>query len=232
MSKPSITSGQKKQIKRVCSDGVDSGIEEVVFELGISEDTAQNVILAQGDRIKAAMQSAAKQVITEIAGAVSKFQLLKTVEIVVPENYDHDTRLDSFHREHGGEFYYYNDAVTDANYSGKATTRLVPGRKLRVKIFQIKTQVSSDECMAFLLSQKAILTGAHGASLVWEQKKEDLLINRWSISFDEKDALWQDSDGDHGVPGVDRDSGGDFEFFLGYFENPWDERFCLLCFCD
>ena len=67
----------------------------------------------------------------------SKFELRNTFEVVVPENYDHATRLDTFKRDHELEFGYYNQALTDANFV-KATTQLTPGRKFTVKVFQIK----------------------------------------------------------------------------------------------
>jgi hypothetical protein len=39
------------------------------------------------------------------------------------------------------------------------------------------------------------------------------------------------SDGNHRVPNVNRNSDGDFNFNLGYFENEWNADNCLLCFC-
>jgi len=223
MRRTSVTAGQKTDFRQKADAGIDAGVEEIIAELSLDRDIFQNVVLAAGDEIRADQKKTAKETIARIVSVGSKFQFLKTVEIVVPDNYNHDTRLDSFRTQYGGKFYYYNDAITDANYSAKATVRLVPGRKMKVKIFQIKGQVSSDECMTFLRSQKAVLTGAHGASLVWEQKKEELPVSRWSISFDEKDALWQDSDGHHGVPRVHRSSDGAFKFPLGDFVYPWDE---------
>ena len=160
-----------------------------------------------------------------------RFQLVNTFEITVPQGYDHATRLDTFRKEHGQEFAYFNPNLTDANF-GKATTKLVPGRKLKVKVFQIKATVSSDDCLAHLESQKAILVGAQGASLAYEQAHDELPVDRWSISFDEKEAFWKDAAGYRRVPLVRRDSDGDFEFILGSFEGDWSGDDCLLCFCD
>lgn len=169
--------------------------------------------------------------VEEVVKPTEKFELLNTVSITVPQGYDHVNRLDSFSKEHRKEFYYYNVSITDKNYA-KATTKLEPGRKLKVKVFQIKERVTSEDCMAHLRSQKAVLVGAQGASLVYEQKKDELPVDRWSVSFDEKDALWKDADGDHGVPDVYRYSDGGFKFYLGNFEYDWDDGHCLLCFCD
>ncbi|MFA6324604.1 MAG: hypothetical protein WCX46_00005, partial [Candidatus Paceibacterota bacterium] len=54
----------------------------------------------------------------------------------------------------------------------------------------------------------------------------------WYLSFDEKESLWKDADGDHRVPGVCAGSDGGFEFVLGCFGDDWHDHSCLLCFCD
>jgi hypothetical protein len=161
----------------------------------------------------------------------NRFELTGIFEITVPEGYDHATRLTAFGKEHRKEFYYYNDAITDTNYAN-ATTKLVPGRRFLVRVFQIKERVSSDDCLGLLKSQKAVLVGAQGASLAYEQDKDKLPVNRWSVSFDEKKALWTDAGGYRRVPCVYRLSGGAFEFRLGSVEDGWNDGHCLLCFCD
>ncbi|MDP2934305.1 MAG: hypothetical protein Q8N59_00835 [bacterium] len=163
-----------------------------------------------------------------------KFGLFKDLGITtVPDDYVHSTRLASFEKENRKKFYYWNDATTDKNFA-KATTKLVPGRKLHVKVFKqiVSGTTTSEECLAFLKSQNAVLTGAQGASLVFEQKREDLPKGYWYLSFDEKEALWKDAVGYHRVPYVDRYSDGDWYFDLGYFEYVWRDHYCLLCFCD
>ena len=166
----------------------------------------------------------------------SRFELVKTFKVVVPEGYDHATRLDTFKVKYQNDevksFGYYNPELTDANYAAKATTKLVAGRRFTVKVFQIKRRVSSLGCLKHLRAEKAVLVGTQGASLAWEEKRDELPVNRWSISFDEKDALWEDSDGCHRVPCVRRYSGGSFKFSLGGFEIDWNDGDCLLCFCD
>ena len=132
----------------------------------------------------------------------SKFELINTFEITVPKNYNHATRLDTFKVAHELEFRYYNPDTTDSNFS-KATTQLVAGRKFQVKVFGIKKVVSSKGCLAKLCSEKAVLLGAHGMSLVYEQKKDELPKGKWSVSFDEKEAL-PVIDGRHWVPRVYR----------------------------
>lgn len=171
-------------------------------------------------------------VVTAPKPKVDEFELLTTFELVVPKNYNHATRLDSFKVAHESEFYYYNPNLTDQNFS-KATTQLVPSWKFQVKVFGIKAgkSVSSEECLAKIQSENGVLVGAQGASLAYEQGKANLPKGKWHISFDEKDALWF-GDGYHGVPCVRADSDGGFKFDLGYFGGGWVGGRCLLCFCD
>lgn len=159
-----------------------------------------------------------------------RFKLANAFDLTVPDGYVHDTRLTTFKTAHGGEFSYLNPGITDENFK-QATVKLAPGRKFKIKVFHITETVTSDDCLIFLRSQKAVLVGAQGASLVYELAKSKLPVNRWSISFDEKDALWY-SGGSRRVPGVDRRSDDDFKFDLGYFEDDWGSGSCLLCFCD
>ncbi len=161
-----------------------------------------------------------------------RFELIATFEVVVPKDYDHATRLDSFAKKHRKEFYSYNDNVTDANFA-KATQKLVPGKTYGAKIWGIKRGkvASSPDCLAFYKAQKAILVGAQGLAFAWEQKKEEFPKGKWTVSFDKKDAL-PCLDGFHRVPNVYAYLDGDFEFDLGGFGSDWSDNNCLLCFCD
>ena len=160
-----------------------------------------------------------------------RFELIKTIGVTVPRDYVHSTRLASFAKQNQKKFYGYNDAITDENFVN-ATTRLVAGQKLQVKVFQIVKRADSEECLTFLKSQNAIFTGAQGASLAYDLAGKQLPIGKWSVSFDEKEALWKDSDGGRRVPCLGRRSGGGWSFSLGCFEGGWDDVSCLLCFCD
>ncbi|MEK7130149.1 MAG: hypothetical protein AAB793_00680, partial [Patescibacteria group bacterium] len=158
-----------------------------------------------------------------------RFELITSFDVVVPENYDHATRLDSFKRKHDKDFFCYSNAITDKNFA-RTTMKLIPGRKIKADIYRITRRASSEDCITFLKSHNAIFVGAQGASLAYEQGKSQLFKGHWHISFDEKDALWKDADGYHRVPCVFRDSNGDFKFELGYFTGKWDSNHCLFCF--
>ena len=167
-------------------------------------------------------------------GESSKFALLADLGIItVPDDYVHATALAKFSEKNRNKFYYYNDYITDKNFPNP-TRILKPGDKLRVRAFEqvAPGTTTSEERMAFLATQKAIHTGAQGASLVLDQKRYQLPKGKWYASFDEKYRLWADADGDHGVPGVDCHSDGGFGFDLGVFENVWYLAHAFLCFCD
>jgi hypothetical protein len=160
-----------------------------------------------------------------------RFEYVKEFTLTVPMDYVHTTQLATFEKKHRKDLYYFNSDITDAHFRG-ATTQLVPGKTYTVKIFGIKKTATSDDCMNLLKSQKAILVGAQGASLVCQEKKEELPKGKWCASFDEKGALWVDAGGSHRVPSVGHFSDGGFKFSLGGFESGWYDAYCVLCFCD
>lgn len=159
------------------------------------------------------------------------FALLNTFQFTVPENYDHATQLASFAKENREKFYFYNDDITDTNFA-KATNKLTPGKTYEAKIFGITKQVASEDCLAFLKTQKAILVGAQGISVVWQQAKENFPKGKYTVSFDEKNALWRDAFGYYGVPYMYRCLDGGWVFSLGYFEDGWRGDYCVLCVRD
>ncbi len=157
-----------------------------------------------------------------------RFEFVKEFQVTVPKDYNHGTQLGTLKKE---EFYYFNDAITDRNFRN-ATQKLVPGKTYTAKLFSIKKTVTSLDCLGLYKAVGAILTGAQGMSLVYQLKKDELPKGKWTVSFDQKDALWQGSDGDHRVPYVYADSGGDFWFSLGFFGDGWPSDFVVLCLCD
>jgi hypothetical protein len=164
---------------------------------------------------------------------MEKFTLLVDLGIItVPEDYVHDNRLKIFNTLNLKAFYYYNDAITDQNFPNP-TRILKPGDKLRVRAFQqAKGGTSrSEDRMAFLATQKAVHTGAQGASLVFDQKRFYLPKGKWYVSFDEPDRLWKDAEGGHRVPYLDCYSNVIW-FDLGFFEDVWGDDSAFLCFCD
>lgn len=162
----------------------------------------------------------------------SRFELLTEFELTVPENYVHNKQLALFSKNHRKEFYYYNDDVTDENFS-RVTDQLVPGQAYRVKTFGINQLVSSDDILVFMKTQPGIrFVGGQGLSLVYQLKKEEFLIGKYTISIDKKDNLWKDAGGYRRVPRVGRRSDGDWDFSLSNLDGDWHTNYCVLCFCD
>jgi hypothetical protein len=170
---------------------------------------------------------------TAPAKPTEKFALLVDLgQIIVPADFDQVNWLSKFTKKNRKKFYYFNEDITDANFSNPSRI-LKPGDKLHVRIFKqiVSGTTTSEERLAFLATQKAVFTGAQGASLVFEQKRDQLPKGKWYTSFDEKDRLLFVG-GYRRVPDVGADSDGDFNFDLGFFEYMWDDDCAFLCFCD
>jgi hypothetical protein len=168
------------------------------------------------------------------AEPTKKFALLVDLgTITVPDGYDHATQLAKFIKKNRKKFYGVNDNITDENFPNPSRV-LKPGQKLRVRAFKqvVPGTTTSEERMKFLTTQNAVHTGAQGASLVFETKRNQLPKGKWYSSFDQPDRLWTDADGCHRVPRVYCRSGGDFKFDLSFFESVWDEYDTFFCFCD
>lgn len=168
--------------------------------------------------------------------STEKFALLVDIGIItVPDDYDHATALDKFlknNRKKFDGFYGVNKNITDANFPNPSRA-LKSGDKLRVRVFNQfvgDTTTTSEERMAFLATQKAVQTGAQGASLVFEQKRGQLPKGKAYASFDEKDRLWADAGDHHRVPSVYCGPNGGFLFGLDHFEGDWFVDHAFLCY--
>lgn len=161
-----------------------------------------------------------------------KFSLILELKVTIPMNYKHEGYLDECYKNKDS-FYFYNNDINDKNF-GQVSHKLIPGKTYLVKIWLINkgAVAKSEEILALLRSNQAYLTGAHGSAILWDQKRNELPKGKWYVSFDEENNLWKDADGRHRVPGIERDSDGDYRFFLGYFENDWDGYYCVIGFCD
>lgn len=160
------------------------------------------------------------------------FTLIRTFSVTVPLDYVHANRLETFKKKNEKKLHFFSIGITDENF--RKSTKLEPGRKFTVRIFgqNISGITTSDERMAFLQSKKAVFVGAQGASLVLEEKSQELPRGFSYCSFDEKNALWRNGDGFHRLPLINVSVAGDIDFDLGMFEKPWNSQVCMLCFTD
>ncbi len=162
-----------------------------------------------------------------------RYFLISEFKLTVPKDYDHRTQLARFREKHGKEFSFFNENITDENFS-RVTDALVPGRTYLAKVFGINQGkvVSSEDNIALYESQNALLTGAQGLSVAYEQARGQFPVSRWLVSMDREQALWEDSSGARRVPAVYRCRGGYWYADLGPFEFDWSDYFCLFCLCD
>lgn len=216
-----ITSNQENHIEDL--------LRIAVRALGLSKDEAQEIIKAGG-----VMQAEVKEVLKKLAITNKRFgPAVKEFAFTIPADYNHDSQLDTFAEKTKKlpSTYYFNDNLTSANFA-KATNKLEPGKTYKVKIFPILATVTSEDCMNFLAKQNAILVGGQGVTLLQAEMPNELPVGKWTVSFDEKDALWTDGVGGRGVPGVNRLKGDVFGVGLVEFKSDWNNDAFLLCFCD
>lgn len=200
-----------------------------LHKAGFDSDLIQKIINAKDNKLAKAMYTAVtgEELDERFGPAIVEF------ELTVPTDYNHDTQIDTSGAKARKEktTYYYNDDLTSKNFAN-ATNKLVPGKTYKVKIFPILQTVTSEGCMTFLRKQNAVLVGGQGATLVYDLAKDQLPKGKWTVSFDEKDALWEDAGGYRRVPDVGASTVGGFGFVLGSFGADWGSGRCVLCFCD
>lgn len=164
-----------------------------------------------------------------------KFALLADLgKIKVPADFDHALYLAKFCKKNYHKFEYYSDGINDTNFSNPSRI-LKPGDKLHVRAFQqiVGGSTTTEERMDFCRKQPGnIFTGAQGASLVFEQKRNQLPKGKYYVSFDEEDCL-PVIDNFHRVLSLSAFLGGAlFNFSLVMFERVWDVDCVFFCFCD
>jgi hypothetical protein len=123
-------------------------------------------------------------------------------------------------------WYYKNENITEKNFP-------VP-KKIETenwKIIRFDKSFTSKEALDRIKSEGCRPANVYELLTFKKNHPEIWPDNTWTsvIAFGQ---TWKDSDRNHRVPHVLRDSDGDFEFSLGYFERDWRSDACVLCFCD
>lgn len=161
-----------------------------------------------------------------------KFDLLADLGIiVVPKDYNHKTALRVFGDKNRGKFYKYNSTIDVADFSNPSRI-LEPGDELQVCVFKqvVPGKTTSEERMAFLSTQKAVYPGAQGIFLVFEQKNYLLPRGYLYTSFDERDRLWEDPDGQLRVLSLCVHRVGSLELCLNNLDCAWVFDSAFFCF--
>ncbi len=159
-----------------------------------------------------------------------QFVFLNEFQVIVPEGYDHATRLDTFCKMHKSEFRFCQRNLTDKNYSAGASKPLEAGQRFSVKAFQIRGWVTTEDIFAFLRTAGASLLGPYGITLVFEQAREKLPTERRCTSFDKRDAL---GPGLRVLPFIY--AAPDVYYVLDFDSfgpDHWGPNYVVLCFCE
>lgn len=152
--------------------------------------------------------------------------------IVVPADYDHGKALARFAKSDKKKCYYFNEALTDKNFSNPSRI-LKAGDRLRLRAFEqiVPGTTTSDERMKFQRTLPGnIFVGAQGLPFIFD-KRAELPKGKWYSSFDESERL-PFLEGYHRVPSVNAYDDGDFFASLGHFGRVWDQNDAFFCFSD
>ncbi|MEK7174771.1 MAG: hypothetical protein AAB722_00315, partial [Patescibacteria group bacterium] len=96
-------------------------VEDAYNKAGLTEEESQRVNEAPG------LADLVGGFIAKHRSQDPRFKLIKTLDIVVPDDYVHATCLATFGEAHRSKFYFYDDNLTDQNFS-RATVQLKPGQ--------------------------------------------------------------------------------------------------------
>jgi len=159
----------------------------------------------------------------------SYFNCLQISEIKIPLYFKHKSYLYSLPQN---LYFRKNSSLNDKKFNF-ASHQLIPGNRYNIKIFTINKEVSSDNCIEFLLKQNAKYVGAQGISLCRQLCSEIFPINKWVMSFDIKRTLYKNVDGEYCIPCIKRTESNEWLFDISLYDIPHDpDENCLLCVCD
>lgn len=225
---------RERQLRGILEDAIECACTNISLEEDAIERLLRNAEKLQEDLAASIIKHSVEDVkFFKHSFADVKFFLMDSFELTVPEDYDHGRAAFELRKTcEEGEILLLQQRNYDKHYKN-ATHQLVPGKTYMVKIFSIRQEITPEDCMNFLALQRAIPVGVQGLSLARQLKREKFPIGKWTVSFNEKDAIWEDADGNRGVPRVGTVSDGVWRANPGgCFGSGWVDGSCLLCFCD
>lgn len=101
----------------------------------------------------------------------SFFQVGETCDVVVPDDYEHDTYLSEFRKQFAGRHGFFMASDVNGKNYPNASQRLVPGMRLHVSAFGVKATkpVRISKCITFLVREHGVFTNAHGLALAYQR---------------------------------------------------------------
>ena len=118
------------------------------------------------------------------------FELVSTVDVILPSDYDHDQWLRQFMERRGREFvrpriiYEKRDSFTE-----EVSTRLLPNQRLVADFYDITTIVSSHECLDMIVAKNVLLLGTRGTALLCAYATSALPEDGRYFSFNKEENL-------------------------------------------
>lgn len=122
------------------------------------------------------------------------------------------------------DYYYVNSNLTSKNFPKPDIIETTGA-----KIIKMSKSVSSQEILNEIKRQGCRPANAWELAEWASKHRKEMDKGTYMVAFGQ---MCLDSDGDHGVPGVNAYSDGGFGFDLGYFEFDWSGGGAFLCFCD
>lgn len=159
---------------------------EVMYEFALALDSAgfnariiKKIIESKDGEYAKLMRAALADKLIE-----GQFKLLTSFDVVVPEDYDPKAHLDDWRR------FDCNQVFRSRKDYPRTAFELLPGQKFKARIFRIEERVSSEDCLAKLCSENAVLAGAQGLRLVYEHFNAMLpTCDYYTVSFGPEESL-------------------------------------------
>ena len=128
--------------------------------------------------------------------SLESFEFVSTVDVIVPSDYDHDQWLRQFMERRGQEFVRPSSVYEKrASFTEEISTRLLPNQCLVADFYDIKTSVSSHECLDMVVAKNGLLLGTRGTALLCTHATSSLTKVGRYFSFNKEDNLPIFSDG-------------------------------------
>ena len=119
--------------------------------------------------------------------------------ITVPSEYRHSNVLDEFRESHDKAFCSCDEEITDEHFSN-VTRKCKGGECFVTTVFQTTDLVKSGHCLTFLSTKHAVLVGAQGLILAYQQNRTGLPTNWQIISLDTMKCLWREDGRKYRLP--------------------------------
>jgi hypothetical protein len=131
---------------------------------------------------------------------IENFKQLVQLDCVAPEKMRAGAVIKDAAETFASSISSRNSCFTDANFKD-VSVKIVPGQRYRVTAYQPRTRMHVRDCISFVRSQKGVMLGAQGITLLLPHLKALQKSIRY-FSVDDEEKLWKSS-GSWRVPYLD-----------------------------